>query len=257
VVVYDDTVVELTPEQIAAHDDQRDLGTDAEAALVAAYRGLFGVGGFVLDAGGGSGTAAPALRASGSHVVIADWSFTMLAAAADRADLRCAADLRRLPFKDHAFAGVHAAYAIQNVTDWGRAVSECVRVTEPGGPVAVAWGGPPADDRLAGVEGAFFAALGDAAGVRAQATGITIDAANSLFADLGRPLRDVVTVEGTHRRTPRQVANRASMNPYRSRAEPVQRQRALEAALAWATAHIGPVDVPVAFRIVRVHHIYR
>jgi SAM-dependent methyltransferase len=254
--VYDD-VVELTPEQIAAHDDQRDLGADAEAALVAAYRELFGMGGFVLDAGGGSGLASPALRASGSQVVVADWSFTMLAAAADRADLRCAADLRRLPFKDHAFAGVYAAYAIQNVSDWGQAISECVRVTATGGPVAVAWGGPPADDRLAGVEGAFFAALGDAAGVRAQATGITIDAANSRFADLGKPLHDVVAVEGTHRRTPRQVVERAAMNPYRSRAEPAQRRRAVEAALAWATEHVGPVDVPVAFQIVRVHHIYR
>jgi SAM-dependent methyltransferase len=182
-------------------------------------------------------------------VVIADWSLTMLAAARGRAELRCAADLRCLPFPDASFTGVHAAYAIQNVSEWRHAIAECVRVSEPDAPIVVAWGGPPGDERLAGIEGAFFEALGDAAGARAQSTGITVDAANEVFEKLGKPLRRVFTIQGTQTRTPRQIAERARLNPYRSRAESADRDRATEAALSWAAEHVGPVDAPVSFRV--------
>jgi len=257
VVVLDDGAVELTREQIVAHDDQRDLGPAGDTALAAAYSQVFDGARVLLDAGGGSGSAAPALRASGSSVVIADWSFSMLAAARHRADLRCAADLRCLPFRDAAFDGVHAAFAIQNVSDWRRAIAECVRVAQRDAPVVVAWGGPLEDDRLTGIETAFFGALGHAAGVRAQGTGITLRAANDCFAELGKPLQGTFTVKGTQTRTPRQIAERARLNPYRASADPGDREEAVKAALSWAAAHVGPVDHPVSFRVAKVHHTYR
>ena len=249
--------VEPTPEQVAAHDDQRDLGEDGRAALAAAYRDVFAGAGRLLDAGGGSGVAVAALQGAAPMVVLLDWSFSMLAGAG-RAGVRtrCAGDLRRLPFVDGAFDGVHAAYAIQNVSEWPLAVAECVRVSAPLAPVVVAWGGPPADERLAGLEAAYFAALGDAAGVRAERSGLTLEGANELFGRLGKPLRRTFGIDGTQTRTPRQVVERLALNPYRSRPSDEQRAAATAAALARAQEALGGVDEPVGFRVGRLHHVY-
>jgi len=248
--------VELTPEQIRAHDDQRDMGSAGYAALATAYREVFAGATKLLDAGGGSGTAAPALSSAASAVVVVDWSRNMLAAAEGRAPLRCAGDMRHLPFPDGAFDGVHAAYAIQNVPDWKQAISECVRVCSRSGPVVVAWGGPPADDRLAGLELAYFSAVGEAAGVRAQRTGISLGAAHECFASLGKPLHTTFSVDGLQPRSPRQIVERAALNPYRSQPEEAVREAAVVAALAWAVSNLGSVDEPVYFRIVKLHHVY-
>jgi ubiquinone/menaquinone biosynthesis C-methylase UbiE len=249
-------VVEPTPEQIRAHDDQRDLSEAGSASLAAAYRQVFGSAQRLLDVGGGSGAAVPALSAAAPLVVVVDWSFTMLAAAQGRARLRCAGDMRRLPFRAHTFDGVHAAYAIQNVSEWRLAIAECVRVCSSEGPVVVAWGGPPADERLAGLETAYFTSVGAAAGVRAQRTGITLDAAYECFAAHGKPLTDTFTVEGLQSRSPRQVVQRAALNPYRSQPDEAARAAAVAAALAWAERNVGPVDDPVPFRVVKAHHVY-
>ncbi|MCA1711108.1 MAG: class I SAM-dependent methyltransferase [Actinobacteria bacterium] len=249
--------VELTREQIHAHDDQRDLGDAGGSALQAACREVFASASRLLDAGGGSGLAVPALLTAAPVVVVVDWSLTMLAAAEGRARLRCAGDLRRLPFADATFDGVHAAYAIQNLAEWQQAIAECVRVCRRAGPVVVAWGGPPADDRLAGIEHAYFSAVGEAAGVRAQRTGISLSAAHDCFASFGRPLSQTFAVEGVQPRSPRQVVERAALNPYRSQPEDSDRAAAVAYALGWAESHVGPVDEPVNFRVVRVHHVYR
>lgn len=97
---------------------------------------------------------------------------------------------------------------------------------------------------------------GPAAGVRAERTGLTIDGASDLFAALGRPLRSTVRVDGTQRRTPRQVVERLALNPYRATPSEVQRESAVVAALAWAEQHLGPVDEPLRFRVAKVHHVY-
>lgn len=173
-----------------------------------------------------------------------------------RARLRCAGDLRRLPFRDGAFDGVHAAYAIQNVSEWPKAIAECVRVCSSEGPVVVAWGGPPADDRLGGLEAAYFSAVGEAAGVRAQRTGIWLEAANECFASHGKPLNKTFLVEGVQPRSPRQVIRRAALNPYRSQPDEEARAAAVASALAWAEANIGPVDDIVDFSVVKAHHVY-
>jgi SAM-dependent methyltransferase len=250
-------VVELTPEQIWAHDDQRDMSAAGYTALGAAYRTVFGGAARLLDAGGGSGAAVPALLTAAPIVVVVDWSHTMLAAAEDRARLRCAGDLRRLPFPDESFDGVHAAHAIQNVAEWQAAIAECVRVCSRAGAVVVAWGGPPVDDRLAGIEHAYFAAVGEAAGVRAQRTGISLGAANDSFAAAGKPLSHTFSVEGLQVRSPRQIVDRAALNPYRSQPDEAGRRAAVEAALAWAASNVGCVDEPLEFHIVKVHHVYR
>lgn len=249
-------VVELTPEQISAHDDQRNLGEDGLAALATACREVFAGAQRLVDVGGGSGTAVPALSASAPFVVVVDWSSSMLAAAVGRAAARCAGDMRQLPFRDNTFDGVHAAYAIQNVGEWQLAIAECVRVCSVEGPVVVAWGGPPADERLASLEAAYFAAVGEAAGVRAERTGITPEAASECFASHDKPLARTFAVEGHQSRTPWQVVQRVALNPYRSQPTRSLQATAVAAALAWAEANVGPVETPVDFRVVRTHHVY-
>lgn len=250
-------IVELTPEQIRAHDDQRDMSDNGYSALASAYREVFAGATRLLDAGGGSGAAVPALLTAAPLVMLLDWSRTMLAAAEERAPLRCAGDLRRLPFADAAFDGVHAAYAIQNVSEWRQAIIECARVCSQGGSIVVGWGGPPADEALAGIEHAYFAAVGDAAGVRAQRTGISLEAANEAFAAAGKPLSHTFTIEGVQSRSPRQVVERAALNPYRSQPAPADREVAVASALTWAASNIGPVDEPFEFQMVKTHHVYR
>lgn len=249
-------VVELTPAQVRAHDDQRALTPGGHEALAEAYRRVFAGADRLLDAGGGSGVAVPALSTAAPVVVVADWSLSMLAAAEGRAPLRCAADLTRLPFADRSFDGVHAAYAIQNVTAWQRAVAECVRVCSSDGPVVVAWGGEPADERLAALMSAYFSGLGDAVGVRAQRSGITLDAATELFASLGKPLTTTVSVEDVQRRTPRQVVERTALNPYRAQPDEQARTAAVASALRWAESSVGPVDEPLDLTVVRRLHVY-
>ena len=248
-------VVELTPEQIRAHDDQRDMTEAGDTALATAYRRVFAGAERLLDVGGGSGAAVPALSAAAPFVVVVDWAFTMLAAAGDRARLRCAGDMRCLPFRNGTFDGVHAAHAIQNVSEWRSAIAECVRVCSAKGSVVVAWGGPPADERLAGIEAAYFAAVGEAAGVRAQRTGITLAGAHECFASLDKPLTDTLVIEGLQPRSPRQVVQRAALNPFRSQPDEAAKAAAVTAALAWAEGNVGPVDAPVDFRVVKVHHV--
>ena len=101
----------------------------------------------------------------------------MLAAAAVLGPRAVRGDLCRLPFRDAAFDGTHAAYALQNVPDWRAAVGEVCRATRPGGRVLVAWGGPHADRRVSGLEQQYYASLGAAAGVLAEGADLTLDAA--------------------------------------------------------------------------------
>ena len=250
--------LELNAAQIAAHDDQRDLGSGGWSRLASAYCRVFRGGSRLLDAGGGSGTAVPALRMAASHVVILDWSQTMLAAAEqERSAARCVGDMQRMPFRDGTFDGVHAAYAIQNVQDWRTAIGECVRVSRPRAAVVVAWGGPQPDERLADLEMAYFDAVGDAVGVRAERNGLTLEAANDLFAELGRPLQSTFRVDAAQSRTPRQIIERVAANPYRSQPTPAVRAAAETTALDWARREIGDSDTPLPFKVTRAHHVYR
>ncbi len=248
---------ELLPEQIAAHDDQRDLGEDGEQALVRALQSVLVPGTVVLDAGGGSGVAVPFLRAAGAQVVLVDWAMSMLQAAAERAHTRVAGDLARLPVRTESLDAVHAAYALQNVGPWQDAIAECVRVIRPGGAVLVAWGGPPVDGRLAALESAYFTALGSAAGVRAERSGLTVPLADEAFRRRGCLLERTLSVPGVQRRTPRQVLARAAANPYRTHAGAQQRQQAVQTALAWACEHDLPVDEPIELAVLRTYHVYR
>ena len=78
-------------------------------------------------------------------IIGADFCMPMLLPARDKARRRNAADrvrfveadAQRLPFPDGLFQLVTAAFGLRNVTDPDKGISEMVRVTRPGGRVAI------------------------------------------------------------------------------------------------------------------------
>ncbi len=96
------------------------------------------VRGRLLDAGGGTGRVAAALRDAADELVVADVSFQMLSYAASKPGLwAVAAASERLPFPDASFARVIMVDALHHVADQGNTASELWRVLQPGGRVVI------------------------------------------------------------------------------------------------------------------------
>jgi SAM-dependent methyltransferase len=98
-----------------------------------------GAGTRMLDAGCGAGGASVMARERGAMISGCDISEAMLAIARERlpgADLRLA-ELENLPFLDGIFDAVVAVNSLQFAADPARASGELLRVTAPGGRVAV------------------------------------------------------------------------------------------------------------------------
>jgi demethylmenaquinone methyltransferase/2-methoxy-6-polyprenyl-1,4-benzoquinol methylase len=102
----------------------------------------------ILDLCTGTGDLALAYdRAAGGRVPIvgADFCHEMLVRADDKLRRRQAAgrirlveaDAQQLPFPDNSFQITTVAFGLRNVTDTDRGLAEMVRVTEPGGRVAI------------------------------------------------------------------------------------------------------------------------
>jgi demethylmenaquinone methyltransferase/2-methoxy-6-polyprenyl-1,4-benzoquinol methylase len=102
----------------------------------------------ILDVCTGTGDLALAYdRAAAGRVAVvgADFCHEMLVLARDKAARRGAADrvrfveadAQRLPFPDDHFQIACVAFGLRNVTDTDRGIAELVRVTRPGGRVAI------------------------------------------------------------------------------------------------------------------------
>ncbi len=102
----------------------------------------------ILDVCTGTGDLALAYdRATGGRIPIvgADFCHEMLVRAVSKTHRRHAseriryveADAQRLPFPDDHFQIATVAFGLRNVTDTERGISEMVRVTRPGGKVAI------------------------------------------------------------------------------------------------------------------------
>src|SRR5438128_2178793 len=102
----------------------------------------------ILDLCTGTGDLALAYdRAAGGRVPIigADFCHEMLTRAGDKTARRHAgdrirfleADAQRLPFPNDQFQIATVAFGLRNVTDTDRGIAEMVRVTRPGGKVAI------------------------------------------------------------------------------------------------------------------------
>jgi ubiquinone/menaquinone biosynthesis C-methylase UbiE len=96
----------------------------------------------VLDAGGGTGLLREQLVAHASgwgaaRFVVADLSTGMLLRARARGQDVVQADVRRLPFRTGAFARVFCVTGLVDAADVERATTSLVRVTAPGGLLAL------------------------------------------------------------------------------------------------------------------------
>lgn len=89
--------------------------------------------GKLLDAGGGTGRVAAALRPHIGSVIVADVSRGMLAQARQKKLPAASAETERLPFPDGAFDRVLMVDALHHVVHQGETVRELYRVLKPGG----------------------------------------------------------------------------------------------------------------------------
>lgn len=93
--------------------------------------------GRVLDAGGGTGRVADAIREHAGEVVIADPSLGMLRQADQtQLGLTCS-NSEALPFPDDSFERVIMVDALHHVTHQGGTAREMYRVLKPGGRIVI------------------------------------------------------------------------------------------------------------------------
>lgn len=93
-------------------------------------------GSTVLDLACGTGDLCRDVEAAGLRAVGVDLSWGMLAHARTTCPL-VHADVLRLPFPDGAVDGITCGFALRNVVDLGAFLSECARVTRPGGRIGL------------------------------------------------------------------------------------------------------------------------
>lgn len=93
--------------------------------------------GWLLDAGGGTGRVAEALRGQAGQVVIADMSLGMLRQARNKGLAAVGTSTEWLPFPDNAFDRVLMVDALHHVSDQLLTISELWRVLKPGGRMVI------------------------------------------------------------------------------------------------------------------------
>ncbi len=96
------------------------------------------VSGALLDAGGGTGRVAQALRGLANPLVVADLSSGMLRQAQGKAGLQTVnSETEKLPFADEAFDRVIMVDALHHVINHEQTARELWRVLKPGGRIVV------------------------------------------------------------------------------------------------------------------------
>jgi ubiquinone/menaquinone biosynthesis C-methylase UbiE len=93
--------------------------------------------GTLLDAGGGTGRVAEALRPHIGSVIVADVSRGMLAQARRKGLTATSAETEQLPFLDGCFDRVLMVDALHHVVHQGKTVRELYRVLKPGGRLVI------------------------------------------------------------------------------------------------------------------------
>jgi ubiquinone/menaquinone biosynthesis C-methylase UbiE len=91
----------------------------------------------LLDAGGGTGRVAAALRPYVREVLVVDASFGMLCQARRKGLTGVVAPTERLPFADATFERIIMIDTLHHVAHQGETVSELWRVLKPGGRLVI------------------------------------------------------------------------------------------------------------------------
>ncbi|MBK9714802.1 MAG: methyltransferase domain-containing protein [Kouleothrix sp.] len=105
----------------------------------ARLRGLLDLpaGGWLLDAGGGTGRVAAQLRALSGNLVLLDRSLPMLRQAQAKGLAPIRGDITRLPFPDAQFDRAVVVDALHHFADQRAAIGELLRVLKPGGRLVI------------------------------------------------------------------------------------------------------------------------
>jgi demethylmenaquinone methyltransferase/2-methoxy-6-polyprenyl-1,4-benzoquinol methylase len=93
--------------------------------------------GLLLDAGGGTGRVAQALRSMVGEVIVADLSRGMLCFAAKKGLATAYAPVEHLPFASSAFDRIIMVDALHHVFNQRQTVTELWRVLAPGGRILI------------------------------------------------------------------------------------------------------------------------
>ncbi len=93
--------------------------------------------GSLLDAGGGTGRVAEALRPHVGWIVVADVSLAMLAQARQKDLAAASTETEHLPFPDHTFDRVLMVDALHHVVDQAETIRELYRVLKVGGRLVI------------------------------------------------------------------------------------------------------------------------
>jgi len=93
--------------------------------------------GILLDAGGGTGRVASALRPHVGSVVVADVSWGMLSKARQKKLAATSSETEHLPFADNSIDRVLMVDALHHVVDKALTVHELYRVLKPGGRLVI------------------------------------------------------------------------------------------------------------------------
>ena len=93
--------------------------------------------GSLLDAGGGTGRVAGALRPHVGWVVVADVSYDMLDQTQQKGLSAAATETEYLPFPDETFDRVLMVDALHHVIDQGQTIEELYRVLKVGGRLVI------------------------------------------------------------------------------------------------------------------------
>lgn len=100
--------------------------------------GAFPTSGRLLDAGGGTGRVANALRHQAAQIVVADVSLGMLRFAASKPGLQTAAAYcEHLPFPDDSFERIIMVDALHHVLHQADTARELFRLLAPGGRIII------------------------------------------------------------------------------------------------------------------------
>jgi SAM-dependent methyltransferase len=254
------TLTRIGRKAVAAHDAQFDLPPGDLERLSADLAARLSAHQPILDAGCGSGLMLVPLRRAGLEVVGVDIDLDMVSTALGRdpglRDYLAFADLGALPVRRSGFGSVHAAHVFHLFVDARPVLDELLRVTRPGGRLAINFG----SGRQPSPDGVDVGAL-----TRHFTAQLGVDSLTSLksapatpggplraiedFVDLlagrgARRLEDLEVLSTVHRSV-NYFLNRLEANPF-SAPGGVSRaalRSAADKTRAWAEARFGDLDV--------------
>ncbi len=215
----------------------------------------------VLEIGVGTGRIALPLMREGVRIVGVDISREMLTQLRDKAGAEppplAIADATRLPFRDHVFGGAVAAHVLHLVPAWKDAVTEILRVVQPGGVLIASRGGRAhGGDWWHAVRREFFRAAGNPPWPPGMDR---IEELDAEMAARGAEVTQLPRITQPESATLRDLLRLLEEGVWSACwfIEPETRRRAAAETREWAVANFGDLDEPRELTEVLAWRSYR